>query len=73
MNTELSPYLIKFSPREIQIIKAMAAGLNSKEIASQLKLTRNTVNAHRQRIFKKADTKNATETVAKMIRVGLIG
>lgn len=51
------------SQREIEILKLLVKGLISKEIAEILKISKNTVENHKQNIFQKTGTKKATELV----------
>ncbi len=53
----------KLSSREIEVIRLIANGDNSKSIASKLSISFNTVNTHRQHIFAKTKTRNASELV----------
>jgi len=57
--------------REIEILGLMKQGLLSKEIASQLNISINTVNSHRQNIFIKLEANNAMEAVNQAIRLGI--
>ncbi|HSZ34815.1 MAG TPA: response regulator transcription factor [Puia sp.] len=49
--------------REIEIMKLIAQGFSSKEIAAQLKLSVKTVEVHRHNVHKKLDIKRATALV----------
>lgn len=61
----LQPYIYDkhLSDREIQVIKLLCKGLLSKEIAEILKISKNTVENHKQNIFIKTKTKKITELV----------
>jgi DNA-binding CsgD family transcriptional regulator len=63
---KLKPYGIQkpLSGRELQVLKLLARGLISKEIADILKISKNTVENHKQNIYEKTGTKKATELVA---------
>lgn len=52
------------SSREIQVLQLLVKGLISKEIASVLKISKNTVENHKQNIFAKTNTKKVTELVS---------
>lgn len=52
------------SSRELEVIKLLAKGLISKEIGSVLKISKNTVENHKQNIFTKTGVKNLAELVA---------
>ena len=66
-------YIIKDSltPRELEIIKLSAAGKSAREIASELCISKRTVEAHKERIFSKLDVKSTTEMVNYAFRNGL--
>lgn len=51
------------SKREIEIIRLIAHGENSKSIACKLSISFNTVNTHRQNIFAKTKVRSAGELV----------
>lgn len=59
-----------FSEREIEILKLFVNGLNSKQIASQLSISKNTVDTHRRRILDKAGCNNLAELTHYAIRNG---
>lgn len=61
-----------FTPREREVIKLLAAGHTSKLIASELGITKNTVENHRQRLLKKAHCYTSSELTAYAISHGLI-
>ena len=63
---------ISFSKREIEIIKSIASGLNSQEIADKLFIAESTVKKHRKNILAKADCKNTAQLVKTCILQGLI-
>lgn len=60
------------SKREIEIVRLLVQGLSSKEIASKLFISNNTVNVHRQNLLKKTGTKNTLELAVLCIRKGLL-
>lgn len=51
------------SDREKEVLKLLVKGLISKEIAVALKISKNTVENHKQNIFTKTKTKNIAELV----------
>jgi len=61
----LQPFVYdkQLSDREIQVIKLLCKGLLSKEIAEILKISKNTVENHKQNIFVKTKTKKITDLV----------
>ena len=54
---------VKFSPREIDVLKLVAMGLSSKEISERLFISYNTVSTHRKKLMKKAGVKKALDLV----------
>lgn len=61
----LQPFIYdkQLSDREIEVIKLLCKGLLSKEIADMLKISKHTVENHKQNIFVKTKTKKVTELV----------
>ena len=57
--------------RELEILSCMRQGLLSKEIANAMNISINTVNTHRQNIFRKLDANNSMEAVNYAIRLGI--
>jgi DNA-binding NarL/FixJ family response regulator len=51
----------QLSERELEILKMVAEGLSSKEIAEKLYLSYHTINTHRKNILKKLSCKSAAE------------
>lgn len=64
--------LMKFSSREMQIIKMLAEGFNTKSIAEMLFISVDTVKTHRKNILKKGGCKNALELISKGLSEGWI-
>jgi DNA-binding NarL/FixJ family response regulator len=62
----------ELTPRERQILKLVAEGRSSPEIARDLNLSVKTVEGHRGRIMAKLDTKNVAGLVRHAIRLGLV-
>lgn len=57
---------------EIEIVKLIANGLTTKEIASRRNISYHTVNTHRKNIFKKVAVSNASELIIHAIKAGWI-
>jgi len=60
------------SDREVEIIKLIAEGCSSLEIADKLFLSHHTINTHRKNILKKVNLKTPTELVVYAINSGLV-
>jgi DNA-binding NarL/FixJ family response regulator len=62
----------QLTPREIEIIKLIAEGNSSREIADQLFLSFRTIQNHRTRIMRKLGLKKNTDLVKYAIQMGFI-
>jgi DNA-binding CsgD family transcriptional regulator len=60
------------TPRELDILEAMAAGLSNREIAERLFVSENTVKTHAGRVFDKLSAKRRTQAVQLAKEAGLI-
>jgi DNA-binding CsgD family transcriptional regulator len=60
------------TPREVEIIEAMAAGLSNREIAERLFVSENTVKTHAARLFDKLSARRRTQAVQLAKEAGLI-
>lgn len=61
-----------FSKREFEIIKLIALGLNSYEIAEKLFISTNTVNTHRRNILLKTSTPQLSDLIYSLKDQGII-
>jgi DNA-binding NarL/FixJ family response regulator len=57
---------------EIEIVRLIAGGLTTKEIASRKNISFHTVNTHRKNIFRKMGVSNASELIMHAIKAGWI-
>jgi two-component system, NarL family, response regulator LiaR len=60
------------TPRELEILEAMAAGLSNREIAERLFVSENTVKTHAARLFDKLSARRRTQAVQRAKEAGLI-
>ena len=60
------------TPRELEILEAMAAGLSNREIAERLFVSENTVKTHAGRLFDKLSARRRTQAVQLAKEAGLI-
>ena len=60
------------TPREMEILEAMAAGLSNREIAERLFVSENTVKTHAARLFDKLAARRRTQAVQYAKEAGLI-
>ena len=51
------------TPRELEILQLIAAGMSNREIASRLFVSENTVKTHSARLFDKLQAKRRTQAV----------
>jgi DNA-binding NarL/FixJ family response regulator len=70
--SNLAQELRNLTPREIEVLKLVAEGHTSQEIADQLVLSIKTVQAHRANIMEKLGLRDITQLVRFAIRYGLI-
>jgi two-component system response regulator NreC len=64
--------LIKLTKREIEIIKLIAEGLTSQQMADKLFISPRTVETHRANLMKKVGVRNAIELVKKVESLELL-
>jgi DNA-binding NarL/FixJ family response regulator len=57
---------------EVEIVKKIAAGLTTKEIADQKNISIHTVMTHRKNIFRKIGINNSSELLMFAVRTGMI-
>jgi len=60
------------TPREMEILEAMAAGLSNREMAARLFVSENTVKTHAARLFDKLSARRRTQAVQRAKEAGLI-
>jgi DNA-binding CsgD family transcriptional regulator len=60
---ELRLRQLGLTPRELEILEAMAAGLSNREIAARLFVSENTVKTHAARVFDKLSARRRTQDV----------
>lgn len=62
----------ELSQREKQVVKLIASGFSSDEIAQELSITRHTIDSHRKRIIGKINARNTAEITKYALRTGII-
>jgi two-component system, NarL family, response regulator LiaR len=60
------------TPRELEILETMAAGLSNREIAERLFVSENTVKTHAARLFQKLSAQRRTQAVQRAKEAGII-
>ena len=61
------------SPRELVVLKELAAGRSNKEIARRLEVSPNTVKTHLARLYEKLGAARRTDAVNRARALGIIG
>jgi two-component system invasion response regulator UvrY len=61
-----------FSDREHEILRLIASGKTSEQIAERLKISHLTVKAHRRNMMRKLNVNNAAELVSKALEMGFL-
>ena len=60
------------TPRELEILELIAAGLSNREIAERAFVSENTVKTHSRRVFEKLEVRRRTQAVQRGKALGLI-
>jgi len=60
------------SPRELEVLEQLAAGLSNKEIADKLHVSPHTVKTHVAKLFEKLGARRRTEAILKARELGLL-
>jgi DNA-binding NarL/FixJ family response regulator len=63
---------LKLTSREVEIVRLIAEGLTSHQMAEKLLISARTVETHRANLLKKVGVKNAIELVKKIEKLGII-
>lgn len=69
---DIEPLPEELTPRELEVLRMVAAGLANREIASRLGISEHTIKFHISSILGKLDASSRTEAVAHGIKRGLI-
>ena len=70
--TPSRPPSLPLTPREVQVLRLLAQGLDNAAIAQQLMVTRRTVQNHVSSIYGKLEVSTRTEAVLFAVRQGLV-
>jgi DNA-binding NarL/FixJ family response regulator len=63
---------LRISPRELEIIEALASGESNKELARRFDISPNTVKTHVARVFEKLEASNRIRAIEKARFLALI-
>jgi DNA-binding NarL/FixJ family response regulator len=66
------PVVEPFTPRELEVLAALAGGLSNKAIAARLGISDETVKFHLSAIFGKLGASNRTDAVRQALRRGIV-
>ena len=58
--------------RELEVLRLLASGLNSKEISAQLFISTNTVEYHRKQLLRKTESRNVAQLIGNAYRRGIL-
>ncbi|MEU0089112.1 response regulator transcription factor [Kribbella sp. NPDC006257] len=72
LRTPVAPAAVQPSPRELEVLAAVARGLSNAEIGRELYIGEATVKTHLQRLFTKLDVDDRTHAVTVAIERGLL-
>jgi DNA-binding CsgD family transcriptional regulator len=72
VRNEAAVETLGITPRELEILELIAAGLSTKEIAERIFVSENTVKTHSSRLFDKLGAKRRTQAVQLGKERGLI-
>ena len=67
-----APLVEPLSPRELEVLRLLAAGASNREIGDHLVISAGTVKAHLHRIYSKLDVHNRMEAAARARTLGLL-
>ncbi len=71
-NQTVSPLSIPLTEREIDVLRAMSAGLSNREIAEKLVITEGTVKNHVSNLLSKLEVRDRTQAILKAQSLKLI-
>ncbi len=63
---------LEISPRELDVLKEIAAGRSNKEIAARFHVSPNTIKTHVARLYDKLGAKRRTDDVNKARELGIV-
>ena len=60
------------SPRELEVLRHLVAGMDTDEIAGDLFVSRNTVRTHTKSIYRKLSVQNKRDAMLKAAALGIV-
>ena len=61
-----------FSPRELEVLRHLVAGMDTDEIAGDLFVSRNTVRTHTKSIYRKLSVQNKRDAMLRAAALGIV-
>ena len=68
----LQPVDTDLTPRELEVLRLIAAGHSNQEIADQLFLSLNTIKKHNSQLFAKLGARRRTQAIERAKQLGLL-
>jgi len=62
----------KLTKREIEVLKLIAEGLSTDDVANKLFVTKSTINFHLGNIFDKLNVSNRFQAVRRAVKLGIL-
>ncbi len=62
--------VVRFTGREVEVLRFLVAGLGNREIAKEMKIDASTVKAHLSRLMRKVGATNRVELTMRAMRLG---
>lgn len=69
---DAKPSAVQLSPRELDILQRVAAGLSNPEVAASLNLSRHTVKQHTSAVYRKLGVRNRAQAASRAQELGLL-
>jgi DNA-binding NarL/FixJ family response regulator len=69
---ESSDALDDLTPRELEVLRHIGAGLSVKQVATRLRVSPRTVEAHLSRLYRKLGAQNRVQALSRAASLGLI-
>jgi DNA-binding NarL/FixJ family response regulator len=69
----VGPGADRLTPREVEVLRLIAAGLSNKEIAARLSVSVATVKTHLEHILQKMQVSDRTQAAVQAVTRGLLG
>lgn len=71
-STDAWSYTPRLSDRQVDVLQAIADGLNTRQVADQLYISQSTVRNHLHAISRELNTNTMVQSVVSALRLGII-